>query len=138
MGATRSPEKRGTLIDMRSAAILLLVTLVGPSIATVVCDATCVQHRPQSGQAMSLQPCHEEQSPNDGPVMTSAAAASCHDDPESFTATAATDSRILEAASLNAQLPRALSFSLPQSCDLGRSTGTGPPGIVLHTAPLRI
>ena len=124
-------------MGMRSAAALLLVTLIGPSITSVVCDLTCVQHEHHSAQAASAQSCHEEHSSNDGPVVTSGTAGSCHDQAETFTATAA-DPRLLKATPVAVQLPSALAVYHPQLQPVARSTSFGPPGIVLQTTPLRI
>ena len=128
--------KGGTLMGMRSAAALLLVTLIGPSITSALCDLTCVHHEHHSAQTESAQSCHEQRS-NDGPVVTSGTAGFCHDQAETFTTTAA-DPRLLKATPVAVQLPSSLAAYHPQLQPVGRSTSFGPPGIVLQTTPLRI
>lgn len=128
--------KDGTLRDMRSAPVLLLVTLIGPSIGGVACDLACVQYQHRSADAMAVQGCHEQRSSNDGLAVTGGTAAPCHDAAQTVTTTAA-DPRPFKAAPVPVQLSSALAMDHPQLPIVARTTSFGPPGIALQT-PLRI
>ena len=136
-GERASVEKGGTLLGVRSVAALLLVSLIGPSITSAVCDLACVQHEHHATQAASAQSCHEQRSSHDGPAVTSGTPDSCHDQVEAFTTTAA-DPRLLNATPVTVQLPSALAVYHPHIRVVDRSMSFGSPGIVLQTTPLRI
>ena len=122
---------------MRSAAAVLLLTLLGPSILSMVCDVTCVHHEHHAARAAAEQSCHEQRGWHHGLAMSGATAASCHDQAENVTATAA-DVRIQKAAPVAVQVPSALAVYHPQLSLVARSTSFNPAGIVLQTTPLRI
>ena len=94
-------------MGMRSAAALLLLTLIGPSVISALCDFTCVRHEHHSAQAASDQECHEQHALNDGPVVAGAAEGFCHDQVETVTTTVA-EARLLKAAPGAVVLPAPL------------------------------
>ena len=51
------------------AAAVLLETLLGPSVLSVVCDVTCVHHEHHVVQAAAEQSCHEQGASNHGPAL---------------------------------------------------------------------
>ena len=122
---------------MRSAAALLLVTLIGPSIISALCDFTCVHHEHHSPQAASAQACHEQPSSNDEPVVAGLSTAFCHDEAEAF-ATAVAEARLLKGAPVAVVLPAAVAAYRQHLRVPARSTSSGPPGLILLTTPLRI
>ena len=124
-------------MGMRSAAALLLVTLIGPSIMSRLCDFTCVHHEHHSPQAASAQACHEQHSSNDGPVVAGVSTGFCHDETE-VSATAVAEARLLKGAPVAVVLPAALAVYRQHLRVAPRSTSSGPPGFILLTTPLRI
>ena len=128
--------KGGTLMDMRSAAALLLLIQIVPAITSVVCELTCVQHEHHSAEAAPEQNCHEQRS-SDGPAVTSGTAVCCHDRAEASTTTAA-DSRVLKGVPVVIQPLLALAAHHPQIPVMDRSASFGPPGMALQTTQLRI
>lgn len=121
---------------MRTAAAILLLTLIGPTIARAICDLTCVHHERGAAQVTS-QRCHEQRPANDEPAMTDGAARFCHDLPQVFSTTAAHPPP-LNAAPAAAQLPSVLVAYRPQLSAVTRRPAFGPPDFVLQTTPLRI
>jgi hypothetical protein len=124
-------------MGMRSAAALLLVTLVGPSIISALCDFTCVRHEHHSAQAASDQTCHEQQAAKDGPTVAGGAEGFCHDQVETVTTTVA-EARPLKAAPTAVVLPAPLPEFHPHFAVLARNGSSGPPDFVRQTTPLRI
>jgi hypothetical protein len=132
-----SAAKGGTLMGMHHAAAVLLVTLLGPSILSAVCDVTCVHYEHHGAQAAAEQSCHEERSSDNGPGLTDGIATFCHEQAATVTSTSA-DVRVLNAAPVAIQLPSALAVPRPQVRVLAARTFLSSPGIVVQTAPLRI
>jgi hypothetical protein len=122
---------------MRSVAALLLVTLVGPSIISALCDFTCVRHEHHSAQAASSQTCHEQHASDDGPVVAGAAEGFCHDQVETVTTTVA-EARPLKAGPAAVVLPAPVPAYHPHFAVLARNRSSGPPDFVRQTTPLRI
>jgi hypothetical protein len=122
---------------MRLASVLLVVTLIAPSITSVVCDFTCVQHDHHSADAESPQSCHEQGSSIDGPAVASGAAGSCHEQAENLTTTAA-DLRVLKATPVVVHFQSALAEYPQQIRRPAPGKHLGPPEIVRQTTPLRI
>ena len=73
-------DNDGTLEPMRRAAILLIVTLIGPSIATAVCELSCLRgaHHEATSPASSSAECHDHGSGTPRQSLT-AAGAPCHE-----------------------------------------------------------
>ena len=124
-------------MGMRRAAAVLLVTLLGPSIVSAVCDVTCVLHEHHGAQAARDQSCHEERTSDHGPALTDGTATFCHEQAATVTSTSA-DVRVLNAAPVAIQIPSALAVRRPQVRVLAPRTSLSPPGIVIQTTPLRI
>ena len=124
-------------MGMRPAAAILLVTLMGPSILSAVCDATCVHHEHHGTKpAAAEQSCHEERSSDHSPALTDGTASFCHEQATAVTSTSG-DVRVLNAAPVAIQVPSALAVPRPVPI-LPARTSLSPPGIVLQTTPLRI
>ena len=130
-------RKGGTLMGMRHAAAVLLVTLLAPSILSAACDLTCVHHEHHGVQAAAGQSCHEERASAHGPALTDGAATFCHEQGVTVTSTSA-DVRVLNAGPVTIQVPSALAVPRPQAPVLTARTSLSPPGIVIQTTPLRI
>jgi hypothetical protein len=124
-------------MGMRRAAAVLLVTLLGPSIVSAVCDVTCVLHEHHGAQAAAAQSCHEAHRSDHGSALTDGTATFCHEQAETVTSTSA-DVRVLNAAPVTIQLTSALAVPRPQVRVLAPRTSFSPPGIVVQTTPLRI
>jgi len=122
---------------MLSAAAVLLMTMIGPTILTTVCDLRCMRHEHHAPHVATSQSCHEERPSTNGPAMTSGTAGDCHEQAQTFT-TIAADSRRLNAAPAVVQLPSALVVDRLQLPVVTRNTSVGPPGLVLQTTLLRI
>jgi hypothetical protein len=122
---------------MRSAAAVLLLVLLGPSILSTVCDVTCVHHEHHAAHAAAEQSCHEPRASNHAPALTDGTIGSCHEQAENVTATAP-DVRVLNAAPVAIELPPAFAVPRPHVPVLTPRTSLSPPGIVVHTTPLRI
>jgi hypothetical protein len=124
-------------MDVRRVAAVLLVTLLGPSILSAVCDVTCVHHKHHGTTAAAAQSCHEEQRSDHGPALMHGTATFCHEQATTVTSTSA-DVRVLNAAPAAIQVPSALAVPRPQVRGLSPRTALRPPGIVIQTTPLRI
>jgi hypothetical protein len=124
-------------MGMRSAAALLLVTLIGPAIISALCDFTCVRHEHHSAQAASDQTCHEQQATTDGPAVAGGAEGFCHDQVETV-ATTVVEARPLKAAPVAVALPAPLAGYHRHLPVLARNRSSGPPGFIRQTTPLRI
>jgi hypothetical protein len=124
-------------MGMRRAAAVLLVTLLGPSVISAVCDVTCVHHEHHRTKAAAEQSCHEERASAHGPALTDGTAAFCHDQAATVTSTSA-DVRVLNGAAAAIQLPSAFAVRRPQVRILTPRPSLSPPGIVSQTTPLRI
>ena len=122
---------------MRPAAAVLLVTLLGPSILSAVCDVRCVHHEPHGTAAAAEQSCHETRPPDHRPALTDGTFSLCHDQATTFTSTSA-DVRVLNVPPVAIQVPLALAVPRPQDPVLPARTSLSPPGIVIQTTPLRI
>ena len=122
---------------MRGAALLLLVTLIGPSIATATCELTCVRDLPHSAEARSAQNCHEQGSSPDGFAVASETATVCHDPADTSTATAA-DSQFLMRSPAVVRLPAALWVDRRQLPVADPSPSFFPLEVVSKTTQLRI
>jgi hypothetical protein len=123
-------------MGMRSAAALLLVTLLGPSVISALCDFTCVRHQHHSAQTAPNQTCHEQHTPKDGSVVAGGAEGFCHDQVKTVTTTVA-EARLLTAAPVAVVLPAPLAEHHRQLLVLARNKSC-PPGSVRQTTPLRI
>ena len=122
---------------MRGAAALLLVTLLGPSVISALCDFTCVRHEHHAAQAASDQTCHEQHASHVGPVVAGDAKGFCHDQVEPGTTTVA-EARPLKAAPEALGLPTPLAEYHRHLAVLARNRSSGPPDFVRQTTPLRI
>jgi hypothetical protein len=122
---------------METAAAVLLVTLIGPTILTGVCELTCAYAEHHAARVATAQSCHDQRPSNDGSAMTSGTAEYCHDQAQSFTTTAA-DHRLPNAMPVAVQLPSALVVYLLELSLVARRTSLGPPSFALQTTPLRI
>ena len=124
-------------MGMRRAAAVLLLTLLGPSILSAVCDVTCVHHEHHGTKAAAEQSCHEERSSDHRPALTDGTAAFCHEQAAAVTSISA-DVRVLNAVPAAIQLPSALAVPRPHVRVLATRTTLSPLGIVIQTTPLRI
>jgi hypothetical protein len=124
-------------MEMRSAAALLLLTLIGPSILGVLCDFRCVHHKHPSSQSASNKTCHEQQGRSDSPVVDAVAGTLCHEQAETFTTTVS-ESRLLNTAPVAMILPAALVVNHQRLLVPARNTFSDRPGSVPQTTPLRI
>ena len=124
-------------MGMRRVAAVLLVTLLGPSILSAVCDVTCVHHEHHGTKAAAEQSCHEERTSDRAAALADGTATFCHEQAATVTSTSA-DVRVLNAAPAAIQLPSALALPRPQVRILAPRTPLSPPGIVIQTTPLRI
>jgi hypothetical protein len=127
----------GTLMGMQPAAAVLLVTLLGPSILSAVCDVTCVRHEHHRTKAAAERSCHEERPSDHRPALTDGTASFCHEQATTVTSTSA-DVRILNAAPVAIQVPSARAVPRAEVSLLPARTSLSPPGIVIQTTPLRI
>ena len=124
-------------MGMRPAAAVLLVTVLGPSILSAVCDVTCVHHEHHGSKAAAEQSCHQERPSDDRPALTDGTASFCHQQATTVTSTSA-DVRVLNGAPVAIQVPSALAVPRPQVPVLPARISLSPPGIVIQTTPLRI
>ena len=124
-------------MNMRPAAAVLLVTLLGPSILSAVCDVTCLHHEHHGAKAAAGQSCHDERPADYRPVLTDSTGSLCHEQATTVTSTSA-DVRVLNAAPVAIQVPLALAVPRPQVRVLPARPFVSPPGIVIQTTPLRI
>jgi hypothetical protein len=122
---------------MRPAAAVLLVTLLGPSILSAVCDVTCLHHEHHGAKAAAEQSCHEERPSDHRPALTGRTGSFCHEQATTVTSTSA-DVRVLNAALVGIQSALALAVPRPQVPVLPARTSLSPPEIVSQTTPLRI
>ena len=130
-------DNDGTLEPMRRAAILLIVTLTGPSIATAVCELSCLRgaHHETTSPASSTTECHDHGSSTPRQSLT-AAGGPCHEAAGEVTA-------VIEAAT---QLGADPAVRERQVVEPGRSGAIvsalasqfRPPDILRITTQLRI
>ena len=122
---------------MRRAAILLIVTLTGPSIATAVCELSCLRggHHETTSPASSTTECHDHGSGTPLQSLT-AAGAPCHEAAGDVTA-------VIEAAT---QLGADPAVRERQGVESGTTGATSPalasrfrpPDILRITTQLRV
>ncbi|HKY21174.1 MAG TPA: hypothetical protein VJM31_08145 [Vicinamibacterales bacterium] len=122
---------------MRRVAAVLLMTLLGPSILSAVCDVTCVHHEHHGTKVTAEQSCHEERPSQHGPAVTDGGTSICHEQDTTVTSTSA-DVRVPNATPVAIQVPSAPAVPRPQVPVLPKRTSLSPPDIVIQTTPLRI
>jgi hypothetical protein len=122
---------------MRHTAAVSLATLLASSILGAVCELTCVRHQHHGTNAAAEQSCHDERFAKRRPVLSDSTAAFCHE-PAITVASTSAHARVLDAAPMTVHVPSALAAPRPHVRVLPASTSLGPPGIIVHTAPLRI
>src|SRR5688572_13241152 len=66
---------------MRIAALVVLLSLVAPSVSRIVCGWDCIEQR----NAAEAESCHEHEG-NDGDTLASSSSTACHDEQTSVVA----------------------------------------------------
>jgi len=122
---------------MRRAALLLMLSMLAPSIEAVVCVAKCVSAELQNAAAVApVQSCHGQDSRNDPAAFINTAAGVCHAKADPKLATV-TDRLVPKAMTPGARLFTALPRYNPQAVVLS-SYSVSRTSTVVATTQLRI